>query len=105
MQHRAMANVAVFIDDGIGLGRTVQHTGILHVAAGLDDDAPEIPAQAGQRPNIDPWPDNDVANQNGTGVNKRSEEHTSELQSLMRISTDVFSLKKKNNKKEKSHKQ
>src|SRR3546814_4482736 len=28
---------------------------------------------------------------------KRSEEHTSELQSLMRISYDVFCLKKKNN--------
>src|SRR3546814_4133280 len=31
----------------------------------------------------------------GTG-NKRSEEHTSELQSLMRISYDVLCLKKKN---------
>src|SRR3546814_3329977 len=30
----------------------------------------------------------------------RSEEHTSELQSLMRISYAVFCLKKKNNKKE-----
>src|SRR3546814_2447582 len=30
---------------------------------------------------------------------KRSEEHTSELQSLMRISYAVFSLKKKNKKK------
>src|SRR3546814_1616714 len=32
----------------------------------------------------------------------RSEEHTSELQSLMRISYAVFCLKKKNNKREKS---
>src|SRR3546814_6600636 len=31
----------------------------------------------------------------------RSEEHTSELQSLMRISYAVFCLKKKNNKKQK----
>src|SRR3546814_5502312 len=31
----------------------------------------------------------------------RSEEHTSELQSLMRISYAVFCLKKKNNKKKK----
>src|SRR3546814_9672675 len=31
---------------------------------------------------------------------QRSEEHTSELQSLMRISYAVFCLKKKNNKKE-----
>src|SRR3546814_8727681 len=36
----------------------------------------------------------------------RSEEHTSELQSLMRISYAVFCLKKKNNKKKKrQHKQ
>src|SRR3546814_9806411 len=33
----------------------------------------------------------------------RSEEHTSELQSLMRISYAVFCLKKKNNKKKKPH--
>src|SRR3546814_1490706 len=32
------------------------------------------------------------------GVDARSEEHTSELQSLMRISYAVFCLKKKNNK-------
>src|SRR3546814_3157948 len=34
----------------------------------------------------------------------RSEEHTSELQSLMRISYAVFCLKKKNKKTEKKHK-
>src|SRR3546814_10815667 len=33
----------------------------------------------------------------------RSEEHTSELQSLMRISYAVFCLKKKNNNKQPSH--
>src|SRR3546814_4299254 len=33
------------------------------------------------------------------GGNPRSEEHTSELQSLMRISYAVFCLKKKNNQK------
>src|SRR3546814_8421515 len=33
----------------------------------------------------------------GTVANKRSEEHTSELQSLMRISYAVFCLKKKKN--------
>src|SRR3546814_2391214 len=37
----------------------------------------------------------------GTGTGSRSEEHTSELQSLMRISYAVFCLKKKNNKKHK----
>src|SRR3546814_8669699 len=35
----------------------------------------------------------------------RSEEHTSELQSLMRISYAVFCLKKKKNKKQKKHRQ
>src|SRR3546814_7034235 len=35
-------------------------------------------------------------------VPKRSEEHTSELQSLMRISYAVFCLKKKNKKKQKN---
>src|SRR3546814_1873868 len=35
----------------------------------------------------------------------RSEEHTSELQSLMRISYAVFCLKKKNNRKNTSNKQ
>src|SRR3546814_5269259 len=34
----------------------------------------------------------------GAGVGRRSEEHTSELQSLMRISYAVFCLKKKNKK-------
>src|SRR3546814_3458392 len=33
----------------------------------------------------------------GPGIADRSEEHTSELQSLMRISYAVFCLKKKNN--------
>src|SRR3546814_439190 len=38
----------------------------------------------------------------GTGT-PRSEEHTSELQSLMRISYAVFCLKKKKNKQQKTH--
>src|SRR3546814_8605285 len=37
-----------------------------------------------------------------SGLNRRSEEHTSELQSLMRISYAVFCLKKKTKKKEKN---
>src|SRR3546814_8670510 len=39
------------------------------------------------------------------GANSRSEEHTSELQSLMRISYAVFCLKKKHNKKTYEHTQ
>src|SRR3546814_9673245 len=39
------------------------------------------------------------AHQRGGAAGRRSEEHTSELQSLMRISYAVFCLKKKNNSK------
>src|SRR3546814_2427321 len=37
---------------------------------------------------------------NGTAITARSEEHTSELQSLMRISYAVFCLKKKNQRQQ-----
>src|SRR3546814_3547206 len=40
-----------------------------------------------------------IANKDETGL-RRSEEHTSELQSLMRISYAVFCLKKKKNQRE-----
>src|SRR3546814_5549330 len=43
----------------------------------------------------------DNAYANEVAGQKRSEEHTSELQSLMRISYAVFCLKKKRNEKEK----
>src|SRR3546814_6012281 len=42
--------------------------------------------------------DPDEAGRAGGGRSPRSEEHTSELQSLMRISYAVFCLKKKNKK-------
>src|SRR3546814_8003484 len=40
----------------------------------------------------------------GARYDQRSEEHTSELQSLMRISYAVFCLKKKNNQNKKNNK-
>src|SRR3546814_7523578 len=43
----------------------------------------------------------DLAKQGHPSLGVRSEEHTSELQSLMRISYAVFCLKKKNNKQDK----
>src|SRR3546814_3164708 len=52
-------------------------------------------------PSADAYPDNDQLRNierlaDGTGIGpERSEEHTSELQSLMRISYAVFCLKKK----------
>src|SRR3546814_6663549 len=39
----------------------------------------------------------------GAGASKRSEEHTSELQSLMRISYAVFCLKQKHNTHNQAH--
>src|SRR3546814_10172293 len=44
--------------------------------------------------------DGTLGDSGGTVVGARSEEHTSELQSLMRISYAVFCLKKKNNNKQ-----
>src|SRR3546814_3367338 len=58
---------------------------------------------ARQRP-YSPFPKSDMASagsrilQRANGLGLRSEEHTSELQSLMRISYAVFYLKKKNKK-------
>src|SRR3546814_6712629 len=58
------------------------------------DDAPVGDVEAG----------NDAdADGHGKMPPKRSEEHTSELQSLMRISYAVFCLKKKTNKHNKTH--
>src|SRR3546814_7388983 len=45
-----------------------------------------------------PWREGESAWRIGRLILDRSEEHTSELQSLMRISYAVFCLKKKNNK-------
>src|SRR3546814_6522838 len=42
----------------------------------------------------------DLAAHLGSGIHPRSEEHTSELQSLMRISYAVFCLKKNNKTKQ-----
>src|SRR3546814_2679000 len=55
------------------------------------------------------WRVSPLRKQSGDGVwrtpsfTKRSEEHTSELQSLMRISYAVFCLKKKKKKKQQTH--
>src|SRR3546814_10840140 len=46
---------------------------------------------------------NDLVSFEDEFINTRSEEHTSELQSLMRISYAVFCLKKNKNNKSKKH--
>src|SRR3546814_4436969 len=54
---------------------------------------PEAPKSAAPKPAEPPKP---------AAAEKRSEEHTSELQSLMRISYSVFCLKKKKHKRNKT---
>src|SRR3546814_6436996 len=49
------------------------------------------------QPALDELPGDEGQEQDRNDAQHRSEEHTSELQSLMRISYAVFSLKKKNN--------
>src|SRR3546814_2084504 len=52
-----------------------------------------------ERTGVDPARVDDVVFSQGYGNAERSEEHTSELQSLMRISYAVFCLKKKKTSK------
>src|SRR3546814_5205892 len=64
------------------------HSNASYVPSSMPDtDTPDLPARA-RRPR---------SSSRISKEKKRSEEHTSELQSLMRISYAVFCLKKKNN--------
>src|SRR3546814_1793280 len=70
------------------------------VVKGDRANAREVPPASGNRPSVGhgwrtPWGSVKVRSQNSGGAMLRSEEHTSELQSLMRISYAVFCLKKK----------
>src|SRR3546814_4078393 len=70
-----------------------------HIDAIRDADAEQFPERnAGQRQNRGEEKQSPVGDveRRGRGDGERSEEHTSELQSLMRISYAVFCLKKKN---------
>src|SRR3546814_2834693 len=75
--------------------------------AGAVEDVGEVPEQVfkvGLEPGVDECRDHRVEDIDdgaggGTGIRERSEEHTSELQSLMRISYAVFCLKKKKQNK------
>src|SRR3546814_2637480 len=77
-------------DRAIGIGRVVQHKGKVIVRVSRSFKHPDF--QLAYRELI--------AFARGLG---RSEEHTSELQSLMRISYAVFCLKKKTQKSNKSY--
>ncbi|MPN52338.1 hypothetical protein SDC9_199994 [bioreactor metagenome] len=68
MQHGPMPDVSIFLDHRVGPGKAVHHAGILQIGAGLQDQTPEIAAQAGARPDITTGTDDDVADQHGTGM-------------------------------------
>src|SRR3546814_4367711 len=78
-----------------------------------NDDAPAEPARPASRldalehkiqsEQVDPET-GEVTEEGRTEEDARSEEHTSELQSLMRISYAVFCLKKKKRQKQKNYK-
>src|SRR3546814_7088800 len=59
-------------------------------------DMPSVEWERSVQPKLAAIPDARVSFQSQSGGFSRSEEHTSELQSLMRISYAVFCLKKKN---------
>src|SRR3546814_6186944 len=98
IEHRAYADVRGPVEyppvgkaaahriNAIGRARIVAQT---HIGGGKADGAAQLVAMA------DLALDREGPRQKPGGGRNRSEEHTSELQSLMRISYAVFSLKKK----------
>src|SRR3546814_1807046 len=91
---------------GEGVGRGILRRGVLHCSISVPRVRPSLdgsipvrthtvtypPASPSMTVQLEPPPGNPAANQSSLW---RSEEHTSELQSLMRISYAVFCLKKK----------
>src|SRR3546814_2500617 len=80
----------VDLDDEVAVTAAVEHR---HTGAALAELLARLDAR-GDRDIVLPA----VEARNGDLAAERSEEHTSELQSLMRISYDVFCLKKKKRK-------
>src|SRR3546814_3860166 len=86
-------------------------TGELHAALAIDTDDPAFTVEPVTAEDLEAWVTDAEeqstaafdglarARTSATGDAGRSEEHTSELQSLMRISNAVFCLKKKKNTK------
>src|SRR3546814_8222882 len=80
----------LLVGDGAGGGGAHLHQRLLHFE---DDHADHLRRIFRPVEQVGDIGGDDVA---GAGENTRSEEHTSELKSLMRISYAVFCLKKKN---------
>src|SRR3546814_5624133 len=80
-----LQHLAGLVENAVGVGSFAYHQvsrGVLHLR--------------GERPDVQ------VVHVDHSGKVHRSEEHTSELQSLMRISYAVFCLKKKKNNNKKT---
>src|SRR3546814_8181450 len=99
VQRRRMQQVAVLADCLAGVAESHPDIETMFTGAGIDDDVEPVaqiirqwlvkiddPLVAARRHDVD----------HGDIEAERSEEHTSELQSLMRSSYAVFCLKKKN---------
>jgi hypothetical protein len=69
MQDGAMADVAIFLDDGVAAGKAVHYTAVLHVGAGTDEQATEVAAQAGTGTDVGARTDVHVTDQHGRRMN------------------------------------
>src|SRR3546814_1062849 len=89
------------LDDQLGVD-PVRREVVQHTVIGLSIDTPEPRAAdiGDARRELEPEEVENAENRVGIAGRIRSEEHTSELQSLMRISYAVFCLKKKKRNKE-----
>src|SRR3546814_4670047 len=83
--------------DGVPVRRAASMAGIGHCSAYRIRDELNVERAAQGKPPIAANQWRTAAGKRAAKAAERSEEHTSELQSLMRISYAVFCLKKKNN--------
>ncbi len=65
-----MADVAVLLDDGVGVGEAVHDAGVLEVRTGAQLQAAEIAAQGGGGADIAAGADDHVADQDRGGVDE-----------------------------------
>jgi hypothetical protein len=70
MQHGAMTNVSFFLDDGADPRESMQYASILDIGALAQFDMAEIAAQARARTDVASGANNDIADQDGGGMNK-----------------------------------
>src|SRR5262245_7148589 len=69
MQHGAMADVSVLLHDRVARGKAVHHARVLQIRALLQNDSPEVAAQARGRSDVAARPNDDVADEDCSRVN------------------------------------